>query len=180
MSVSEIWTVRGISDDIQKRVSDAARAAGMRLGPFVERILLDALERPEGQGTPSGQEGAGDLAERVAALAARVERLEAVQAAPAIPSRQGSALDAVEPVGGAEVLKTPEALPGASGRLVEGRRSRRPWTDADDAELRRIAERGGTQADAARELGRSDGVINEKWKALGLPVPPRKGRKLKQ
>jgi hypothetical protein len=114
MSMSKIWTVRGISDDIQKRVSDAAQAAGMRLGPFVERILLDALERlerlerPEGQGAPAGQGDAGDLAERVADLAAtvevvralfekhrrqdfpsvveRLERLEAAQAVPAIPS----------------------------------------------------------------------------------------------
>lgn len=55
---------------------------------------------------------------------------------------------------------------------------RRPWTDADDEALRTIAERGGTQAEAAKELGRPDGIVSEKWRALGLPVPPRKGRVL--
>lgn len=192
----QVWFVRGVPIELRAEVAAAAERAGMNIGPWVTRVLRAALERPEGQGTPSGQEGAGDLAERVAALAARVERLEAVQAVPAIPgrssgdggkdrvppaipSRQGSALDAIEPAGGAEMPEGTEAHPGSCSGLLAGRRSPRPWTDADDAQLRRVAERGGTQADAARELGRSDGMINEHWKALGLPVPPRKGRKLK-
>jgi hypothetical protein len=55
---------------------------------------------------------------------------------------------------------------------------RRKWAPEDDAALQAIAARGGTQADAGQELGRPSSVINAKWKALGLPVPPRKGRKL--
>jgi hypothetical protein len=205
--VSEIWTVRGISDDIQKRVSDAARAAGMRLGPFVERILLDALERPEGQGAPVGQGGAGDLAALVAAISAtvdahteaihvlfdhhrsqdfpaivkRLERLEASQVVPAIPGRssgdsdkgrvpaaipsfQGSAADAVKPAGGAEMPETAKTHLRPSGGA--GRRSPRPWTDVDDAELRRIFDRGGTQAEAVREMSRPNSVISRKWAVL--------------
>jgi hypothetical protein len=59
-----------------------------------------------------------------------------------------------------------------------GPQTRRKWTPEDDAALQAIAARGGTQADAGQELGRPSSVINAKWKALGLPVPPRKGRKL--
>jgi hypothetical protein len=46
------------------------------------------------------------------------------------------------------------------------RRSPRPWTDADDAELRRLFDQGRTQADARREMGRPSGVISEKWGKL--------------
>jgi hypothetical protein len=201
MPVSKIWTVRGISDDIQKRVSEAAQAAGMRLGPWVERVLLDALE---GQGcAPSGPGGAGDdLAELVerrgeqldslcrlfeqhgkafANALARLERLEASQVPPATPglpsgnggkgrvppaisSRQGSALDAVEPAEWVEVPETIETHPGASG--AGRQKSPLPWTDADWTELRRIFDRGGNEADACRELGRGSNVISGKWATL--------------
>lgn len=67
---------------------------------------------------------------------------------------------------------------GAAGSTDAPKQRRRPWTDADDEVLRAIAERGGTQAEAAKELGRPDGIVSEKWRALGLPVPPRKGRVL--
>jgi hypothetical protein len=53
----------------------------------------------------------------------------------------------------------------------------RPWTDEDDAVLRRIAREGGIQADAQRELQRRSSTISFKWKLLGLPVEPLKGRK---
>lgn len=183
-----VWFVRGVSIELRAEVAAAAERAGMNIGTWVVRALRAALERPEGQGAPSGQGGAGDdlralvtvLAAQLTALESRIECLEAGLTPPAIPGwqkRQGSTLDAVEPAGGAEMSETPRTHPRASGGA--GRRSPRPWTDVDDAELRRIFDQGGTQADAARELGRSDGMINEHWKALGLPVPPRKGRKLK-
>ena len=47
-----------------------------------------------------------------------------------------------------------------------GRRPPRPWTEEDNATLRRIIERGGTQAEAAREMDRSDGTISERWRKL--------------
>lgn len=123
MSMSKIWTVRGISDDIQKRASEAAQAAGMRLGPFVERILLDALERlerPEGQGAPAGQGGAGDLAALVAAISTTVDaHAEAIhvlfehrrQDFPAIVER----LERLEAQVGAAIPSLP------SGDVAEGR-----------------------------------------------------------
>lgn len=143
VSVSKIWTVRSISDDIQKRVSDAAQAAGMRLGPFVERILLDALEPSEGKSAPEGQGDAGDFAAQLAALAERVERLEAAQAVPAIPdllsrdgdgskgrrgsaipSRQGSALDAVDPARGTKGSERQDNVPERPYRSIVGRNNR--------------------------------------------------------
>jgi hypothetical protein len=48
---------------------------------------------------------------------------------------------------------------GASSK----RRPPRPWTEADDAELRRIFDQGGTQADACREMDRPSSVISPKW-----------------
>jgi hypothetical protein len=114
-------------------------------------------------------------------LIERVERLEASQAVPAIPSRssddgdkgrvpaaipsgQRRALDAVEPVGSVEVPEMAETHPGAS--QPAGRRSPRKWTDADDAELRRIFDRGASRANACREMGRGSSVISPKWAAL--------------
>jgi hypothetical protein len=61
---------------------------------------------------------------------------------------------------------------------VEARQTRRKWTDVDFAAIQAIAGRGGTQADACRELGRTSSDVNKYWKSMGLPVPPRKGRKL--
>jgi hypothetical protein len=57
--------------------------------------------------------------------------------------------------------------PGASGK----RRPPRPWTDADDAELRRIFDQGGTQADACREMDRPSSVISPKWWKLAEEKP---------
>lgn len=53
----------------------------------------------------------------------------------------------------------------------QGRRSPRPWTDADDAQLRRIFDQGGTQADACRELDRPSSVISPKWWKLAEATP---------
>jgi hypothetical protein len=82
----------------------------------------------------------------------------------AIPGRLGSPLDAVEPVGSVEVPEMAETHPVASQRA--GRRSPRKWTEDDDSELRRIFDRGGTQADACREMDRPSSLISRKWATL--------------
>jgi hypothetical protein len=46
------------------------------------------------------------------------------------------------------------------------RRQPRPWTESDDAELRRIFDQGRTQADACREMDRPNSVISGKWGRL--------------
>jgi hypothetical protein len=56
---------------------------------------------------------------------------------------------------------------GAGGK----RRPPRPWTEADDAELRRIFDQGGTQADACREMDRPSSVISPKWWKLAEEKP---------
>jgi hypothetical protein len=56
---------------------------------------------------------------------------------------------------------------GASGK----RRPPRPWTEVDDAELRRIFDQGGTQADACREMDRPSSVISPKWWKLAEAKP---------
>jgi hypothetical protein len=56
---------------------------------------------------------------------------------------------------------------GANGK----RRPPRPWTEADDAELRRIFNQGGTQADACREMDRPSSVISPKWWKLAEAKP---------
>lgn len=68
--------------------------------------------------------------------------------------------------------------PEDAGQPERQKQRRRPWTEADDDALREIAAAGGTQAEAAKRLGRPDGIVSEKWRLLGLPVPPRKGRRL--
>jgi hypothetical protein len=57
---------------------------------------------------------------------------------------------------------------GANGK----RRPPRPWTEADDAELLRIFDQGGTQADACREMNRPSSVISRKWWELEKPASP--------
>jgi hypothetical protein len=189
-SKGKVWFVRGVSIELRAEVAAAAERAGMNIGPWVVRALRAALERPEGQGGARvGQGDAGDLAERVADLAAtvevvralfekhrrqdfpsvveRIERLEAAQAVPTIPGRQGrqgSALDAFESAEGVEMPEKTEARPRPS--VAGRRRSPRPWTDADWIELRRIFDRGGTQAEAERELSRPSSVISRRWREL--------------
>jgi hypothetical protein len=180
----KVWFVRGVPAELRAEVATAAERAGMKVGAWVERALRAALEQPDDVGRGPG-DAAGDLAARVADLAAtveavrtlfekhrrqdfpsiveRLERLEA-QAVPAIPEPAGRALDAVEPVGGVKVPEMAETHPGASQR--PGRRSPRKWTDADDAELRRIFDRGDTRADACREMDRPNSVISRKWATL--------------
>jgi hypothetical protein len=188
-----VWFVRGVSIELRAEVAAAAERAGMNIGTWAARALRAALDRPEGQGGARvGQGDAGDLAERVADLAAtvevvralfekhrrqdfpsvveRIERLEA-QVGAAIPDRQGrqgSALDAVESAEGVKMPEKTEARPRPS--VAGRRRSPRPWTDADWIELRRIFDRGGTQAEAERELGRPSSVISRRWRELEREV----------
>lgn len=109
----------------------------------------------------------------ITSILSRLESVEA-QLADLRQKTVSAPLVAVESVKVADTLMTPEALP----EPPQKRQTRKPWTEADYAALRRIAAEGRTQADAARELGRPDGLVSEKWRALDLPVPPRKGRKL--
>jgi hypothetical protein len=102
---------------------------------------------------------------RLEALEALKDRVEALEGR---ARQEGAGTAAVEAVG--EPVETP--MP------VEVRQTRRKWTEADFAVLRAIAARGGTQADACRELGRTSSDVNKYWKALDLPTAPRKGRKL--
>jgi hypothetical protein len=109
----------------------------------------------------------------VASILTRLESVEA-QLAERGQKPASASLDAVTPVAVADMPVTAEALP----ETAKPRQTRKPWADADDAVLRRVHAEGGTQAEAARELGRPDGTVSEKWRALDLPVMPRKGRKL--
>jgi hypothetical protein len=64
--------------------------------------------------------------------------------------------------------------PVAAGKPSGGSGKRRPprsWTDADDAQLRRIFDQGGTQADACRALDRPSSVISPKWWKLAEANP---------
>jgi hypothetical protein len=167
--MSKIWTVRGVSDDIQRRASEAAASSGMRLGPWVERAVLAALE---GSGRVRSKPAGDPIVTQIAELQDRVARLEAQTSAAPAASVTG---DAVESDGEADAAETDQDTEPDTGRA---RQVRRKWTTDDDAVLRRIFERGGTQADACQELGRPESVISIKWREAGLPVPPRKGRKL--
>jgi hypothetical protein len=152
-----IWFVRGIPPDLRAEVAAAAAAEGMKTGAWVARLLRAGLA---GSGI-AATDPMADLARRLQAVEARLAKLERGEAVPVEDG--GDAVDA------------PEAM--KAGEPSDRQQRRRPWTDADDAALRRIAAKGGTQADAMRELQRSSGTINQKWQSLGLPVEPRKGRK---
>jgi hypothetical protein len=153
------------------------RAVHMTLHDVV--TLRDRLEILEAEVAGLRQRGADEPVEPVEGVEARIEALEAEALLDEIapePRQRGAstALDAVEPVEAADMPVSTEALPKA----VKKCQTRKRWTEADDAVLRRIAAEGGTQADAVAELDRSESVISQKWRALGLPVSPRKGRKL--
>lgn len=117
------------------------------------------------------------LREQVALMLTTIERLTGQR--PVLPpvTVPEPAVEAVEKPMTAESTDQADQAEDAG---EQPRQRRRPWTAEDDAALRAIAERGGTQADAVRELSRPDGIVSEKWRALGLPVPPRKGRSLKR
>jgi hypothetical protein len=69
------------------------------------------------------------------------------------------------------VTRQPRPLPTGQGAGGGKRRPPRPWTEADDAELRRIFDQGGTQADACREMDRPSSVISPKWWKLAEAKP---------
>ncbi len=48
---------------------------------------------------------------------------------------------------------------------------RRPWTDADDIELRRLIEDRQRPSEIARQLGRTIDAIRGRAASLGLPLP---------
>jgi hypothetical protein len=95
---------------MQRRATEAANAAGMRLGPWVERALRAGLERP----APDGASPAPDnLAAQLAALVERVERLEAGAAA-TVPDRLSP--NAAKPVRRARKPAKAKTLPEPSSR----------------------------------------------------------------
>jgi hypothetical protein len=115
----KVWFVRGVPAELRAEVATAAERAGMKVGPWVERALRAALERPEGQGgVPAGQGGAGDLEERVADLAATVETVRTLFE----KHRRQDFPSVVERLERLEALQVPSAIPGLpSGDRVEGR-----------------------------------------------------------
>jgi hypothetical protein len=133
-----------------------------------DKGFAEALDAFVASVAPSLASVAGDS---IASILIRLESIEA-RLADLDQKPIRTSLDAFMPVEGAEMATTTEALPKAANPPQRRRR----WTDADDAVLRRIAAEGGTQADAAHELGRRSSVVNGKWKALRLPDIPRKGR----
>jgi hypothetical protein len=155
-----IWFVRGIPPALRVEVAEAADRAGMKVGPWVERALRAALA------------GSGRAADPIAGLARRLDAVEARLAK--LGQREAALVEEGVPV---DVMEAMEAEPAAVGPTDRQQR-RRPWTAEDDAALQAIAARGGTQADAMKELQMSSGAINSKWQSLSLPVEPRKGRKL--
>ena len=154
--MSKIWSVRGVSDNMQRRAAEAAKAAGMHLGPWVERTLQAGLERP----LPDGDSHVpGDLAAQLAALAERVERLEAGAAAtaPTRPSR-----DAVEPVQRsrkpAVASKARTAIKPAADSDSGGRKNA-PLTDAHRDEVLRMIETHPEMKNP--EIGKALGISKE-------------------
>jgi hypothetical protein len=107
----------------------------------------------------------------LASIIARLEVLEALK-------DRGEALEGRAHQEGAGTAVEAVGVPAGTLVPVEARQTRRKWTDADFAVLKAIAARGGTQADACKELRRTSSDVNKYWKSMGLPVPPRKGRKL--
>jgi hypothetical protein len=159
---STVWFVRGVDLTLRADVAEAARRAGMKVGPWVERALRTAI-------AASGGDPMADLARRLAAVEARLAKLGQEEATTV---EEGVPVDALETL---EVMEGPTVVTEARSG---GRQKRRPWTAEEDAAIKRIAGEGGTQADAVRELQRPSSIINVKWRSLGLPVEPRKGRKL--
>jgi hypothetical protein len=138
MPMSKIWTVRGVSDDMQRRAAEAANAAGMRLGPWVERALRAGLERP----TPDGDTHVADnLAAQFAALAERVERLEA-RAGTTVPAALPR--NTAEPVRRARKPAKAKTLPEPSGPA--GSRSNQAIPEEHLAEAERLNREGNSFA----------------------------------
>jgi hypothetical protein len=108
------------------------------------------------------------------ALASIIARLEVLEAL----GDRVEALESRTRQEGAGTVTGAAEKPADTPVLVEASQKRRKWTEADFAVLQAVAARGGTQADACRELGRTSSDVNKYWKSMDLPVPPRKGRKL--
>lgn len=160
------WVVRGVDQALAKRLVELAAQQRRKTGEVLNEALAAYLDQSEDTAPTNTT---SPLEARVMALEARLEAM----AVELHQRADGKPVDAVEPaLVAADTPMTPEALPDPPQK----RQTRKPWAEADDAVLRRVHAEGGIQADAARELGRPTSVVNGKWKALGLPVMPRKGR----
>jgi hypothetical protein len=155
--MSTIWSVRGVSDDMQRRAAKAAKAAGMHLGPWVERTLQAGLDRP----IPDGDSHVpGDLAAQLAALVERVDRLEAgaVATAPARPSPNAPApVQRARTPAVASTARKPAAVNDIG--VSEGRRKGKPLTDAERAKVRHLIE---TTDMSNPQVGKIVGITGEK------------------
>ena len=130
--------------------------------------LVESLETLIAGVTPDVTRPYTAVDQRFEDIERRLERLEAVavlrsETRNVLPQRDTSDTRDTSPQ---------HAVPAATRqppRTVAGqirRRQPRPWTESDDAELRRIFDQGRTQADACREMDRLSSVISPKWGRL--------------
>jgi hypothetical protein len=177
------WVVRGVDQELARQFVDRAASQRRPTGAVLNEVLRAYLDWPEDStlpvvGVSPTLEEAGDLRSLLLAIQERLSLQEKStltlsgrtdnlsNRVRALETDRSSLLDprgspAASPVSGKP------AKAEASGKTGKGgRRSPRPWTNADNATLRLIIDRGGTQAEAAREMDRSDGTISERWRKL--------------
>lgn len=73
--MATIWTIRGVSEDMQRRVSAAAQESGMKLGRWIEKALARAVLETGSDRTDAARLAA--VEQRLAELTERVASLEA-------------------------------------------------------------------------------------------------------
>jgi hypothetical protein len=184
------WVVRGVDQELAKRLVDRAARQNRKAGELLNEALKAYLDQSDDT-APTGTTSA--LETRIMALEARVEeiatsqaRLETTVQINLETAEQGmydlhqkpadARLDAVKPVEASDIPVPTEPLPEPQQKQQKQRRKNKPWTEADYAVLRRTHDEGRTQADAARELDRPSSEVSVKWRMIGLPVMQRKGR----
>ncbi len=164
MVTDRVWAIRGVSDRTRDAVYDAAQAAGLTIGEWIDKALAKAAEdalHPKPAAATRG-DVAEVVREQLAPILARLEALEGKAGQAAEPKELASAARA--PIKRADVGPARAAVRGR-GREAPARPRQRLTEEAQ----RRIEElhRAGRSAYAiSKELGVSYGAVQARVKAL--------------
>ena len=155
MATARTWTIKGVSDRTRDAVYDAAEAAGLTIGEWIDQALAQAAEdalHPK-PAAATREDVAEVVREQLAPILARLEALE------------GKAGQAAEP----KEIASAARAPIKRADVGPARAAVRPRQTPTEEAQRRIEElhRAGCSAYAiSRELGVSYTTVRARVKAL--------------
>lgn len=164
--VAEIWTIRGVAEDVRKLASERAKAQRMTLGEWVAEAVRAHEAVVKAEWREPAQLDQLDLIERLKRLEGRVDELLA-QASQAAQEARQMAASASKGAKGTERQEAPET--------ARTRKKRAILSEEDVAEIDRLLSEGElNNTEIGERLSVTPECVRKRRIALDLPKVTRR------